>query len=222
MDIAIRQLGRRDYAETLRAMQAFTAARTPASVDEIWLLEHPPVYTMGLKSSQRVFEPIGGIPVVQSDRGGDMTYHGPGQLIAYLLIDIQRRGLGIKALVRLIEQAVIDLLAAHGVAGERRAGAPGVYVLGAKVAALGLRVRNGATSHGVSLNVNMDLAPFAAIDPCGYPGLAVTQLHDLNIFIDLQSAGAALARGLVRLLGYTGAREPQGLPATHHPTGTHG
>jgi lipoyl(octanoyl) transferase len=254
MDIAIRHLGRREYAETLRAMQDFTAARTAASADEIWLLEHPPVYTMGFKGGQRVFAPIGesatapahmtrrtseasrasvsargprlgpigGIPVVQSDRGGDMTYHGPGQLVAYLLIDIQRRGLGIRALVRLIEQAVIDLLATHGVAGERRAGAPGVYVRGAKIAALGLRVRNGATYHGLSLNVDMDLTPFGAIDPCGYPGLAVTQLRDLNILMDMQTAGAALARGLVRLLGYTGAREPQGLPDTHHPTGTHG
>lgn len=222
MDIVIRQLGRRDYAETLRAMQALTAARTAASADEIWLLEHPPVYTMGLKGSRRVFDPIGRIPIVQSDRGGDMTYHGPGQLVAYLLIDIQRRGLGIKALVRLIEQAVIDLLAAHGVAGERRAGAPGVYVRGAKVAALGLRVRNGATYHGVSLNVDMDLAPFGAIDPCGYPGLAVTQLRDLNIFMDMPTAGGALARELTRLLGYTGAREPQGRPDTPHPTGTHG
>lgn len=222
MDIVIRQLGRRDYVEMLRAMQAFTAARTPASADEVWLVEHAPVYTMGLKGSQRVLHPIGGIPVVQSDRGGDMTYHGPGQLIAYLLIDIRRRGLGIKALVRLIEEAVIDLLAAHGVAAERRVGAPGVYVQGAKIAALGLRVRNGATYHGLSLNVDMDLAPFGAIDPCGYPGLAVTQLRDLNILMDMQTAGATLAHGLTRLLGYTGAHEPQGLPDTYHPTGTHG
>jgi lipoyl(octanoyl) transferase len=222
MDILIRQLGRRDYAETLRAMQAFTAARTPASADEIWLLEHPPVYTMGLKGSQRVFAPIGGIAVVQSDRGGDMTYHGPGQLIAYLLIDLQRRGLGIQALVRLIEQAVVDLLATHGVPGERRIGAPGVYVRGAKIAALGLRVRNGATYHGLSLNVSMDLAPFGAIDPCGYPGLAVTQLRDLNILLDMHTVGAALAHALTRLLGYTAAPEPQALPDTYHPTGTHG
>jgi lipoyl(octanoyl) transferase len=195
---------------------------------------------MGLKGSQRVFapigesatapsmargphlDPIGGIAVVQSDRGGDITYHGPGQLIAYLMIDIQRRGLGIKALVRLIEQAVIDLLAAHGVAAERRVGAPGVYVQGAKIAALGLRVRSGATYHGLSLNVAMDLAPFGAIDPCGYPGLAVTQLRNLNIDMDIPAAGAALTRELTRLLGYTAAREPQGLPDTHHPTGTHG
>ncbi len=222
MDIVIRQLGRRDYAETLRAMQALTATRTAASPDEIWLLEHAPVYTMGLKGRQRAFAPIGGIPVVQTDRGGDMTYHGPGQLIAYLLIDIQRRGLGIKALVRLIEQAVIDLLDAHGVTGERRAGAPGVYVHGAKIAALGLRVRHGATYHGMALNVDMDLAPFGAIDPCGYPGLAVTQLRDLNIRMDMPAAEAVLARELVRLLGYTGTRESRALPDTDHPTGTHG
>lgn len=222
MDIVIRQLGRRDYAETLRAMQAFTVARTAASMDEIWLLEHAPVYTMGLKGRQRMFAPIGGIPVVHTDRGGDMTYHGPGQLVAYLLIDIQRRGLGIRALVRLIEQAVIDLLEAHGVTGARRAGAPGVYVHGAKIAALGLRVRRGATYHGVALNVDMDLAPFGAIDPCGYPGLAVTQLRDLNIRMDMAVAGRALARELVRLLGYTGTRESRALPDTHHPTRTHG
>lgn len=222
MDVLIRQLGRRDYAETLRAMQALTAARTRASPDEIWLLEHPPVYTMGLKGRARLLAPIGGIPVAQTDRGGDMTYHGPGQLIAYLLLDIQRRGLGIKALVRLIEQAVIDLLGAQGATGERRAGAPGVYVHGAKIAALGLRVRNGATYHGVALNVDMDLAPFGAIDPCGHPGLAVTQLRDLGIRMDIAAAGAGLARELVRLLGYTGTRESRALPDTHHPTGTHG
>jgi lipoyl(octanoyl) transferase len=177
---------------------------------------------MGLKGAGRVYAPIGGIPVVQTDRGGDMTYHGPGQVVVYLLLDIARRGLGIKALVRLLEQSVIDLLAAHAVTGTRRPGAPGVYVADAKIAALGLRVRNGATYHGLALNVDADLAPFRGIDPCGYPGLAVTRLCDLAIAMDIDTAGAALAHELQRLLGYNGARAPRPAHGIATPTGTHG
>ncbi len=222
MDLLVRQLGRCDYADTLRAMQAFTAARTAATVDELWLLEHAPVYTMGLKGAGRAHLPIGGIPVVQTDRGGDMTYHGPGQVVVYLLLDIARRGLGIKALVHLLEQSVIDVLATLGVAGTRRPGAPGVYVGDAKIAALGLRVRNGATYHGLALNVDADLAPFRAIDPCGYPGLAVTRLRDLATGMDVEAAGAALAHELQRLLGYNAARAPRPARDIPTPTGTHG
>jgi lipoyl(octanoyl) transferase len=218
MDIVVRRLGRRDYGETLQAMQAFSAARTAATLDELWLVEHAPVYTLGLKRHQAAPAPILGIPVVPTDRGGDVTYHGPGQVVAYLLLDLARRALGIKALVNRIEQAVLDLLVAHGVAGERRVGAPGVYVGGAKLAALGLRVRAGRCYHGLALNVDMDLAPFGAIDPCGYPGLAVTQLRDLGVALDPEAAGRALTGELLRTLGYNAAREPHD---ERYPTRSH-
>jgi len=208
VSVHVRRLGRVDYEPCWRAMQDFTAARAPETPDEIWLLEHPPVYTLGLKARDRAFAPPLGIPLVRSDRGGDVTYHGPGQLVAYFLLDLRRRGLGIKALVRALEQAVMDLLATHGVAAERRAGAPGVYVAGRKIAALGLRVRASASYHGLALNVAMDLSPFAPIDPCGYPGLAVTQLADFGIKLDVAQAGEALLAHLLPALGYTAAIEP--------------
>lgn len=199
----VRELGCVDYAQTFSAMQKFTAARTADTADEIWLLSHPPVYTMGLKGRGQMFAPIGGISVVQSDRGGDITYHGPGQLVIYLLLDIARLGLGPKELVRRIEQSVIDLLADWQVTAERRVGAPGVYVGGSKLAALGLRVREGRTYHGLSLNVDMDLAPFRAINPCGYAGLEVTQLRDLGLPSDLPTVSQALLTRLTAELGYT-------------------
>lgn len=205
----VRELGCVDYAPTLAAMQAFTAARRADTADEFWLLSHLPVYTMGLKGRGQTFAPIGGIPVVQTDRGGDITYHGPGQLVVYLLLDIQRRGLGPKELVRRIEQAVIDLTGERGIVAERRAGAPGVYVAGRKLAALGLRVRDGKTYHGLSLNVDMDLAPFRAIHPCGYAGLEVTQLRDLGLPTDLSAVGAALLGRLMIELGYTADAAPR-------------
>jgi lipoyl(octanoyl) transferase len=206
---AVRALGCVDYAPTFAAMQAFTAARGADTDDEIWLLSHPPVYTMGLKGSGQTYAPIGGIPVVQTDRGGDITYHGPGQLVVYLLLDIGRRPLGPKELVRRIEQSVIDLLAGWAVSAERRAGAPGVYVEGRKLASLGLRVRSGRTYHGLALNVDMDLAPFGAIHPCGYSGLEVTQLRDLGLPTDLSVVGAALLGRLMNELGYTAAAAPR-------------
>jgi lipoyl(octanoyl) transferase len=166
-------------------MQAFTDARAAGTPDEIWLTEHPPIYTLGLAGRREHLRRDNGIPVLKVDRGGQVTYHGPGQLIAYLLIDIRRRRLGVRQLVRAIEAAVIQLLDSYGVAATARSGAPGVYVQQgdreAKIAALGLKIRNGRSYHGLALNIDMDLAPFADIDPCGYRGLAVTRLRDMGI-----------------------------------------
>jgi lipoyl(octanoyl) transferase len=194
-------MGRIAYAEAYDAMRAFTARRAAGTTDELWLLEHPPVYTLGQAGKPEHLLRANGIPVVRVDRGGQVTYHGPGQVVAYVLLDIRRRGLAVKRLVWLLEQAVIDLLAEHGVAGARRTSAPGVYVDGAKVAALGLRVRGGCTYHGLALNVDMDLAPFRDINPCGYAGLAVTQLADLGVELSVGAAQDALAPLLARALG---------------------
>ncbi|MBM4181463.1 MAG: lipoyl(octanoyl) transferase LipB [Betaproteobacteria bacterium] len=192
-----RHLGRVEYLPTWEAMRAFTAQRAADSEDEIWLLEHPPVFTLGMAGKREHLLADLGIPIVPIDRGGQVTYHGPGQIVAYLLLDLRRLGYGVRELVRRIEQAVIDLLADHGVQGERLAGAPGVYVGGAKIAALGLRVKQGCTYHGLALNVDMDLAPYRAINPCGYAGMAVTQLGDLVPEVNMQEVEAALARRLL-------------------------
>jgi len=194
------RLGLVDYAATWGEMRAFTDARTAATGDELWLMQHPPVFTLGQAGRpEHVLDP-GAIPVVQSDRGGQVTYHGPGQLVAYLLLDLRRAGLGVKGLVHLLEQAVIDLLAEAGIPAQARSDAPGVYVAGAKIASLGLRVRKGCSYHGLALNVDMDLGPFARINPCGYPGLAVTQLADLGGPRDLELVGTALYRQIQRRL----------------------
>jgi lipoyl(octanoyl) transferase len=181
----LKRLGVTDYARTWRAMQDFTGARTPDTEDEIWLTEHAPVYTLGLAGrSEHLLRP-NAIPVLKVDRGGQVTYHGPGQLMVYLLIDLRRLRLGVRQLVVAIESAVIKLLDSYGIEAYGRRDAPGVYVRRAggeaKVAALGLKVRNGCTYHGFALNLDMDLAPFDDIDPCGYRGLAVTQLRDLGV-----------------------------------------
>jgi lipoyl(octanoyl) transferase len=201
--VTLRTLGRVDYSATFRAMQDFTAARTPETPDEIWLLEHPPVFTMGLKGRGGTRTHIDGIPLAYTDRGGDITYHGPGQLVAYVLMDLQRRGWGPKRLVTTLEQAVIDLLADHGIRGERRVGAPGVYTTQGKIASLGLRVKQGRSYHGLALNIDMDLTPFSRIDPCGYPGQPVTQLADLGVRMDQAASGRELAAKLAGELGYT-------------------
>ena len=193
----VRELGRVDYEPTWRAMQAFTAQRGADTPDELWLLEHPPVYTLGQAGKPEHLIAATDIPVVPIDRGGQITYHGPGQAVVYVLVDLRRRGYGIRELVSRMEQAVIDLLAAQHVAAERLAGAPGVYVGGAKIAALGLRVRHGCTYHGLAFNVDMDLAPFAAINPCGYAGMRVTQCRDLGVNLTLPQAGQALVRALL-------------------------
>jgi lipoyl(octanoyl) transferase len=197
----VRLLGRVEYATALDSMRAFTATRNEDTVDELWLLEHPPVYTLG-QGAGAVHGPGGGaeIPVIRVDRGGEVTYHGPGQLVIYALVDIARRGLKVREYVRLLEQSVIDLLADYEVSGARMPGAPGVYVNGAKVAALGIRVTRGRAFHGLALNVAMDLDPYGAIDPCGYPGLAVTQTSDLGISAEPFQLGEELARHIVRHL----------------------
>ncbi len=177
--LIMRKLGRADYPATFAAMQEFTATRGADTPDELWLCEHAPVFTQGLSGKPEHLLKDIGIPVVQIDRGGQITYHGPGQVVAYLMLDLKRRDLKVRELVRRIEQAVIDLLAGYGVQAARLAGAPGVYVGAAKIAALGLRVKHGCSYHGVSLNVDMDLTPYDAINPCGYEGMAVTQLRDL-------------------------------------------
>ena len=192
----VRRLGLVDYQPTWAAMRAFTDARAPDTPDELWLLQHPPVFTLGQAGKPEHLLRETGIPLVKIDRGGQITYHGPGQLIAYLLLDLERRRLGVRRLVRRIEGAVIDLLAEYGVSAEGRASMPGVYAGGAKIAALGLRVRRGCCYHGLSLNVDMDLSPFAAIDPCGYPGLAVTQTKDLGIDAGIGELGKYLVRHL--------------------------
>jgi lipoyl(octanoyl) transferase len=192
-----RRLGRTDCAATWRAMQDFTAARDAATADEIWLTEHDPIYTLGLAARREHVLRDNGIPVLKIDRGGQVTYHGPGQLVAYVLLDLGRRRLGVRDMVRRIETAVIEWLASLGVYAYGKPSAPGVYVRGAageaKIAALGLRVRNGRTYHGLAVNVAMDLAPFSDIDPCGYPGLAVTQLADCGVACTVDQAGAELA-----------------------------
>lgn len=181
MDIRVKYLGRVAYEPTWRAMREFTAMRTATTPDELWVLEHPPVFTLGQAGRREHILQSTDIPVVHIDRGGQVTYHGPGQVVIYVLVDLKRRGYGVKELVSRMEQAVIDLLAEYGVKAERRSGAPGVYVADAKIAALGLRIRQGRSYHGLALNVDMDLAPFSLINPCGYPGMAVTQMRDLGI-----------------------------------------
>ena len=178
----IHHLGLRDYHPIWQRMQHFTHTRTPTTADQIWLLQHPPVFTQGTNCHTTPRADAGGIPVVHTDRGGQITYHGPGQLVAYLLLDIKRRGLGVKSVVKQIEQVVIDLLATYNLPATRHPGAPGVYVHGAKIAALGLRIRRGCCFHGLSLNVDMDLTPYGLIDPCGFAGLRVTQMSE---FVDV-------------------------------------
>jgi lipoyl(octanoyl) transferase len=188
----IRHLGSVDYPSTWLRMQQFTDARTAQTPDELWFLEHPPVFTLGMAGKREHLLAPGDIPVVQTDRGGQVTYHGPGQLVVYALIDLRRAGLGVRDLVTGLEQSVIDYLADLGVEATARREAPGVYVAGAKLASVGIRIRRGASYHGVALNVNMDLEPFQRINPCGYAGLAMTQLAQLTAVHEV----AAAARGL--------------------------
>jgi lipoyl(octanoyl) transferase len=194
-DIVVKRLGRVEYASTCEAMRAFTRARDESTPDELWLLEHPAVYTVG-QGAALVSVP-GEIPLVRTDRGGDITYHGPGQAVIYALVDLARRSIKVKRFVWLLEQAVIDLV---GGRAERKPGAPGVYVDGAKLAALGIRVVRGRAYHGLALNVDMDLAPFSAIDPCGYPGLRVTRMKDLGFSDTVERASSRLSQILVEKL----------------------
>ncbi len=197
----LKSLGLAEYAAVATRMREFTLQRDADTPDELWIVEHPPVYTLG-QGADPAFGPkqANGIPVVQSERGGEITYHGPGQAVVYALVDLQRHGIRVKEFVSLLETCVIDLLGGFGVRGERKAGAPGVYVGGAKIAALGIRVTRGRAWHGVALNVDMDLSPFLAIDPCGLPGLPVVQAKDFGVPGTAQETGLQLARLLEQRL----------------------
>jgi len=198
--LTVRHPGLTDYESAWQDMRAFTDNRSANTPDELWFLEHPPVFTLGRNGKQEYLHDTGNIPVINTDRGGQVTYHGPGQLIAYALLNIKRRQLGVQSLVQILEQAVIDLLTDYSLSAQRRERAPGVYVDDRKVAALGLRVRKGCTYHGLSLNVDMDLSPFAMIDPCGYSGLEVTQLRDLGVDATMETISTQFQNHFKRLL----------------------
>lgn len=200
--VSVRRLGEQPYLDIWHGMKDFTRNRSECTRDEIWLLQHPPVFTLGQAGREEHLLSPGDIPVVKTDRGGQVTYHGPGQLIAYLMIDLKRKKIGVRELVNGIETSVINLLATYGVEGLTKKGAPGVYVDGAKIAALGLRISKGCSYHGLSLNVNMDLTPFSQINPCGYEGLAVTDLKTLDIPAPMESVADTLSELLMGEFGY--------------------
>ena len=205
----VRSLGTRPYTETWEAMKAFTAARDEATPDELWCLEHPPVYTQGQAGRPEHILAPGSIPVVQVDRGGQVTYHGPGQLVVYLMIDLKRAGLGVRSLVDTMEQSIVATLAELGISAAPRPDAPGVYVAGAKIASLGLRVRRGCSFHGLALNVDMDMEPFSRINPCGYAGMPMCQIVELASGAAAEDVAGRLLHHLTASLGH--------LPAdTHH------
>lgn len=202
MSILVRHFGEVDYHETWQKMQDFTDNRLKDSPDELWILQHPAVYTLGKNGKvEHVLNP-GNIPVVNSDRGGQVTYHGPGQIVVYTLLDLTRMKIGVRALVTALEQTIVELLSGYGVTANARREAPGVYVNDAKIAALGLRVRRGCSFHGLALNVDMDLEPFTRINPCGYEGLAVTQIKDLVSDIDVESVTDDLQQRLINKFSY--------------------
>ncbi len=209
MELVVKQLGLVEYEPTWRAMQALTDARGADTPDELWLLEHPPVFTQGQAGKPEHVLQVTDIPIVPIDRGGQVTYHGPGQLVGYLMVDLSRRKLGVREFVRRIEQSLIDLLADLGITAYGKVDAPGVYVntagVEAKIASLGLRIRNGKSYHGLALNVAMDLTPFSCINPCGYAGLAVTQLKDLGVDSTPASLAPQLAAKINALLAQEGS-----------------
>jgi lipoyl(octanoyl) transferase len=211
--VIVRELGLQDYLPVYRCMQRFTDCRQRGENDEIWVLQHHPVYTLGMNGKPEHVLDAGSIPLQRVDRGGQVTYHGPGQLIVYLLLDLRRNALGIRGLVSLLEDSVIELVARWGVESRARAEAPGVYVAGRKIASLGLRIRRGYSYHGLALNVDMDLEPFRRINPCGYPGLEVTQLCTLAPAATLDQCADRLLRVLCGRLGYTSTLRQVGLPA---------
>lgn len=192
----VKHFGLRDYSEVWQEMQTFNDNRTECTQDELWLLQHNPVFTLGLAGKKEHLLNIGSIPVVQSDRGGQVTYHGPGQLIAYIMYDLNRAGVGVRRMVELLQTSVIELLQQYGVEAHTLAQAPGVYVDNKKIAALGLRVRHGRSYHGLSLNVDMDLEPFSRINPCGYPDMQVTQMRDLDIAASMEQISEQLSSSI--------------------------
>ncbi|WP_188635975.1 lipoyl(octanoyl) transferase LipB [Halopseudomonas pertucinogena] len=204
-ELIVRHLGLVDYQPTLDAMRRLTAERDAATPDEIWLLQHPPVFTQGQAGKAEHVLAAGDIPVIQVERGGQVTYHGPGQLVGYLMLDLRRRGLGVRELVTAMEESLVELLAGYGVEAAPKPDAPGVYVDGAKIASLGLRVRRGCSFHGLALNVDMDMQPFSRINPCGYSGLRMTQLGEqVSAPVDIGEVARRLEKVLRRRLGYGG------------------
>jgi len=207
MTVIVHHLGLQDYQTTWQQMQQFNQLRNTSTEDEIWLLEHSPVFTLGLNGKQEHVLDAGSIPLVETDRGGQVTYHGPGQLIIYILFDLKRRKQGVRKIVTHMEQSVIDYLAEKNIQSAARKDAPGVYVNDEKIAALGLRVKKGCCYHGLSLNVNMDLAPFAQINPCGYPGLKVTSMSKLGVDDTLQQVASDYLPFLCQQFGIEETRE---------------
>lgn len=202
LKLQIRDLGCRDYEPVWHDMQVFTTNRDGHTDDELWVVEHPPVFTLGLNGKREHLLNTGDIPVIPVDRGGQVTYHGPGQLVMYTLFDLNRLGIGVKQLVKHIEQAIINLLADYAIKAEGRRDAPGVYVDGAKIAALGLRIKKGKSYHGLSFNIDMDLEPFSRINPCGYAGMPVTQFVDLKPGVDTSPLAQQLVEHITHILGY--------------------
>jgi len=200
--LIVRDLGLQDYGPVWHAMQKFTTERDDSTADELWCLEHPPVFTMGLNGKKEHLLNVNNIPVINIDRGGQVTYHGPGQLVIYTLIDLERLNIGVKELVTSIEKSIIQLLKQYGINAQGKENAPGVYVNQAKIAALGLRIKRNKSYHGLSLNIDMDLNPFQQINPCGYAGMAVTQLADLETELDLPKVKTELPSLLAQFLGY--------------------
>ncbi|OOZ39922.1 octanoyltransferase [Solemya pervernicosa gill symbiont] len=204
--VTLRRLGQRDYEPVWREMESFTFTRTPDTIDELWRVEHPPIFTLGLNGKNEHLLNPGDIPVINVDRGGQVTYHGPGQIVIYTLLDLRRLGIGVRELVTHLEQSIIALLADYDVEAAARKDAPGVYVAKQKIAALGLRVKRGCSYHGLSLNVDMELEPFSRINPCGYADMAVTQMADLGITASVDQVAERLLSHLTRELGYTTGR----------------
>ena len=202
--ILVRSLGREPYEPLWRRMQLFTDMRDKSTADEIWFTEHPPIFTLGLNASREHLLNTGDIPIVQVDRGGQVTYHGPGQLMIYPLIDLKRAGIGVRTLVTALEQSVIDLVGQHGVYAETRCGAPGVYVNSRKIASIGLRIRRGASFHGMALNVDVDSEPFSRINPCGFNNLEVTNLRAVGIQEDRETIRATIECNFLHHLGLQG------------------
>jgi len=200
--IAVRDLGRQEYVPLWQSMQRFTDARTEATADEIWFTEHPPVFTMGLNASKDHLLTPGDIPIVQIDRGGQVTFHGPGQLMVYPLLDLRRSNMGVRTLVTALEQSVVDLVADFGIEAASRADAPGVYVSGNKLASVGLRIRRGCSFHGMALNVDVDIEPFSRINPCGYAELEMTDLGRLGVDLDIHGVWPRLLPHFLHHLGY--------------------